>query len=605
MCGILGSVNFNFRSEILDLILHRGPDYGNLQSFQVGESQIIFGHRRLSILDLTEQGNQPMNSDDNNFSLIFNGEIYNYLDLKTTLDGINFKGHSDTEVLLHYLIKNGIQGMKDFNGVYSFAFLDKKSNKLYLARDPYGVKPFYYSIEKSQLIFSSEIKPIKKLINTSLDNESLAELLKLRYNPAEDTLYREINKLNPGHCMVYDLMTHQSEISSILRPAVAKRNLTFEHAVNQYADFFEKAVVRQLKSDVEIGTLLSGGVDSALVTYFAVKNSKSKIKSFTVGYDESDDSDELEYAAESARILGTDHHQVVIKENDFLNGFEKVIKMVEEPLGTTSSIPMYYLNREVSKYVKVTLTGQGADEPLGGYPRYKGEIYREYVPGFVIDLFKPIIPFIKNEKIRRFIFSAAEKDEIRRFEKAYTLFQNSEIKELIGYTDQRSYSKIKYFYNLTGGKNKNPAEAMMTIDLHMNLADDLLLYTDKVSMNFGVETRVPILDFELLEFIESLPLKYKINRGEGKYIHREFAKRILPESIASRKKLGFMAPTQKWFQHHLGDLIIKTLEDESSNFNRIFEKEAILKVIEKHKKGFNQEKQLFLLLSLYYWFKDL
>lgn len=604
MCGILGSVNLTFDHTILDLISHRGPDFAHIEQYDVADNTIHFGHRRLAILDLTEAGNQPMSTEDNRFSIIFNGEIFNHQELRTNLTDIEFRGHSDTETILYYLAKNGIEGVRDFNGQFAFAFLDKEAKKLFLARDPFGVKPLYFYQEDREMVFSSEIRPINALIRATLNKAALAQSLKLRYNPAENTLYNEIKKLMPGHYIECNLSDFKIILKPFIKPRLIKKELSLQQAVNQYGDLFEKAVKRQLMADVGIGVLLSGGIDSALVTYFAVKNSKDKIKSFTIGFEDDDDANELEEARISSNILGTHHYEVVIGQKDFGAMLEEVVRTVEEPLGTTSSIPMYFLNKEVAKHVKVVLTGQGADEPLGGYARYKGELYRKIFPPFLSRLLKPVAPLIKNEKIRRFLMASGERDIVRRFEKTYMLFDDDSIQRLTGLVDRDSYTSIDYFYRLVNGDSITPLEAMMSIDKHMNLADDLLLYTDKVSMHFGVETRVPVLDFELIEYIESLPMKFRIHQGEGKYIHKEFAKLVLPEKIVNRKKKGFKSPTGKWFEQDLGEMIQKVLKDNSNIFNQLFDSNEVNEILYLHKRGYNQEKQLFLILSLYFWFKN-
>ncbi|MBS7787520.1 asparagine synthase (glutamine-hydrolyzing) [Flavobacterium sp. CYK-55] len=604
MCGILGAININFNNAVLDSIKHRGPDYGEIQQYEFHNNTICFGHRRLSIVDLSPSGNQPMNTPDNQFSIIFNGEIYNHLDLQKKIQNVDFAGHSDTETIINYIAQHGIKGVSDFNGIFAIGLLDRNKGKIYLARDPFGVKPLYYYLSGNKLIFSSEIRPIKKMVTHNLDEDSLSELLKLRYNPSPDTLYSNILKLRPGHVLEFDLNTHEASISSYIKTVSINTNTTFSKAIDQYGILFEKAIKRQLMADVEIGTLLSGGVDSALVTYFVQQNSKNPVKTYTVGFEDNDAVNELEHARETSLILGTNHHQITITKDDFRKGLEKISQIVEEPIGTTSIVPMYYLNQEVAKTLKVVLTGQGADEPLGGYTRYKGEIYRKHVPNIMFDLAMPFSKKIRNEQLARSLYALGENDIIKRFEKIYTLFGDDEIFKILRRSDKRSYERIAYFYELLDCKSKNGVEAMMSIDTRMNLADDLLLYTDKVSMNFGLETRVPLLDTELIAFIESLPYSYRIKNGVGKYIHKEFAKTILPESIVNRKKLGFQSPTREWFKGDMGADYYNELKSSNSLFFEIFDKQEVLNFFKIHQSGINKEKQIFLLLSLYYWFKN-
>lgn len=605
MCGILGGINCAVNQELLDQIAHRGPDSGHIFSTQLEGNVVSLAHRRLAILDLSENANQPMLTDDGQCAIIFNGEIYNHLDLRKELTEVNFKTHSDTETILYYLKKYGIEGVSKLNGVFAFAFLELNHKKLYLARDPYGVKPLYFHIESNKLLFSSEIRPIKSSIQTSLNKEVLPQLLKLRYNPSPDTLYSEIQKLRPGHVLSYDLKQNQEEIKPFYKVYPAKRELSLNQAIQQYGDLFEKAIQRQMLSDVEVGVLLSGGIDSALVAYFANQNSPKPIRSFTVGFQDQDEANELNDARESAQILGTLHHEIVMDQTDFDKTWDKVVEIVEEPLGTTSIIPMYFLSREVSKHLKVVLTGQGADEPLGGYKRYQAEIYRKKLPAFIFNLAKPIAPLIKNESLRRFILSAGEQDVVKRFEKTYSLFTDREIKRLVGLNDHSSYQKINYYYQSLNVQNQSSLDAMMAVDMKLNLADDLLLYTDKITMHFGLEARVPILDLELVEFIESLPTKFKIKGGTGKFIHKEFAKTVLPDKIVNRPKKGFLSPTQRWFNKNSVQLIQMIAEDKDSGFLELFNLKEIEKILKMHKAGINQEKQLFLIISIYYWMKPI
>ena len=355
-----------------------------------------------------------------------------------------------------------------------------------------------------------------------------------------------------------------------------------------------------------MGVLLSGGIDSALVAYFAQKYSDKPIKTFTIGFSEDDDSDETLDAQETARILGTEHYEIKINDVQFENIFQKAIDIVEEPLGTTSIIPMYYLNELVANQgIKVVLTGQGADEPLGGYTRYRGEKMYGKIPSFLFHLVKPFSSLIKNESIYRAINALGEKDTVKRWKQIYTLFTEKEIKKLIKISELKSEGLIDYFFNLLDGKNKNSTNAMMSNDIRMNLCDDLLLYTDKISMNFSIEARVPMLDNDLIDFIESLPLEYKLNGIEGKYIHKKFAESVLPDEIIYRKKKGFKSPTEKWFRGKKGTVYKNMLTSKTTHFSEYFDIKEVAKIFDIHMKGKrNMEKQLFTLISIYFWMEN-
>ena len=607
MCGILGSINLEINETCLDTLFHRGPDSGAIEKFNIQGNEVYLGHRRLAIVDLTEMGHQPMFSNDSKFAIIFNGEIYNHMELREKLPSINFRGTSDTETILYYLAAFGIEAVNDFNGVFSIGFLDIEREKLYLIRDPFGVKPLYYGVENNTLVFSSEIRPIHHLYrNLSLDKGNIAELLKLRYNPAPDTIYKEVKKLRPGHVLAYDISdsTNRIEISSYIKSVNITKNYSFNKAVAKYGELFEAAVKRQLMSDVEIGSLLSGGIDSALVTYFAQKHLNSKIKTYTVGFEDIGFANELADAQITADFLKTDHRSICISSQNFKSVFEETCKIVEEPLGTTSILPMYYLNEAVSKELKVVLTGQGADEPLGGYARYKGEMMSNKYPAFLFDLMKPVANLSKKERWIRASQSLSIANPIKRWEHIYALFTDKEIMSLVNIKDIQSKERIQYFYDLLDCKNKKGVEGMMAVDMRMNLADDLLMYTDKVSMNFTIETRVPMLDIELIKFLESLPVDYKILSGQTKRIHKVFAEEVLPNEIINRPKKGFLSPTEKWFREDLGDYYIDLLNNSNkSGYFEVFNRKAVLDIFKEHKAGYNREKQIFTLLSLYYLIK--
>lgn len=606
MCGIVGTVNKPFDNQTLDLIRHRGPDDGDIVTLEAGDDEIYLGHRRLSIQDLTSAGHQPMHSACGKFVIIFNGEIYNHLELREKLPDIEWRGHSDTETIVNYIARYGIESIRDFNGIFGFGLFDIENSKLYVARDRYGVKPIYFYQAETELIFGSEIRPIKKLIHDEIDKDNLATLLKLRYNPAPTTLYKNIQKLRAGHVLEYDVKKHSLEMRSFIRPVAVNHTIAFEKATEKYGELFEQAIKRQLLADVEVGVLLSGGIDSALVAYYAQKQSEKPIKTFTIGFSEDDESDETLDARETARILGTEHYEIKISDDQFESVFRKCIEIVEEPLGTTSIIPMYYLNELVASHgVKVVLTGQGADEPLGGYTRYRGEMMYGKIPPFVFSLAKPLSGLVKNESIYRAINSLGEKDIVKRWELIYALFSDKEIQKLIKVSESKSGELIKYFYELLGGSKKDSTNAMMSNDMRMNLCDDLLLYTDKISMNFSIEARVPMLDNDLVDFIESLPLEYKIRGKEGKYIHKKFAESVLPKEIIYRKKKGFKSPTEKWFRGEKGLKYKNMLVSNNGVFGQVFDVKEVAKIFDTHMNGKrNMEKQLFMLISIYYWMEN-
>lgn len=536
--------------------------------------------------------------------IVFNGEIYNHSILRGGMREVPFSGHSDTETILHAIARRGIGAVRDFNGIFALAFLDRGQEKLYLARDPFGVKPLYYCQSGDTLVFSSEIKPVQALVRDEISPENLAELLRLRFSPSPDTLFKNIRKVRPGHVLEVDLKGPRLTMREYPFAAVPQpgSSLSFEAAVSRYGELFEQAVERQLMSDVEVGVLLSGGVDSALVAAFAQKRSGRPLKAFTVGFLDQDDSDEVADAAETAAYLGMDHHVTRIGFDDFLNTVKNCVGIVEEPVATTSVIPMFYLSELVSGHLKVVLSGQGADEYLGGYGRYQGEIYARLLPSFIVKCLQPLVSAagVKNAQLLRGVNTLRNTDDQKRFLEAYSVFAPDEIKRLIGFDDLRSESRISYLYEVLGCSRMTEAvERMMSLDMRLNLADDLLLYTDKITMHHSIECRVPMLDLNLVRFVESLPYHYRVRLRRGKIIHKAFAQKALPASIIHRKKKGFQSPTRHWFSKD--NVVRDILLDRSSRFSAYFDNAEVTRVLDEHAKGFNRDRHIFLLLSLYYW----
>nr|WP_319392941.1 asparagine synthase (glutamine-hydrolyzing) [uncultured Desulfobacter sp.] len=607
MCGILGTVNKNFDESVLNLIRRRGPDDSGIERFSIDDDVVTLGHRRLSIVDLSPAGHQPMSSMDKRFSIIFNGEIYNHLALRAKLPGAMFRGHSDTETILNYIAEYGIKSVREFNGIFSFAFLDSEKKTLILCRDPFGVKPLYYWQHSNQLVFSSEIRPVQKLAGDTIDLINLSELLSLRYSPSPDTLFKHIHKLRPGHFLTVTFGSDQLNLKE--EPFMCQKLCGYPNnsvdAIEQYGELLKKAVERQLMSDVEVGTFLSGGIDSALVAKYAQEKTSHPMKAFTVGFKEQHDSDEVEDAIVSADVIGSQSIITRVGFDDFLDVMQSCVKIVEEPLATTSIIPMYYLAQLASESVKVVLSGQGADESLGGYGRYQGELYHRFIPPFLAASGKNVIDFlgIGHEQLNRGLSALQYREDVSRFLSAYAVFEGPEIEKLIGMKDSKSRQRVQYFYDLNGcASMKSSVERMMAIDLRMNLADDLLLYTDKVTMHFSLECRVPMLDNDLVNFILGLPYDLRVGIGKSKIIHKEWAKKVLPASIINRKKKGFQSPTKKWFRSH--SPVWEMLLSKTSRFSNFFDIREVKKVLSDHEKGLNRERQIFLLLSLYYWLEE-
>ncbi|WP_417237345.1 MULTISPECIES: asparagine synthase (glutamine-hydrolyzing) [Flavobacteriaceae] len=611
MCGIIGSLNREVTKEVLSVIHHRGPDYQSSYKWQ----NVSLGHTRLSIVDLSEAGNQPMQTDCGRYSIVFNGEIYNHQELRKELEGINFKGHSDTETILYYLREKGIDSVKKFNGIFAFGFLDKLQNKLFIVRDPFGVKPVYYhSLESELHSFSSEMRGLFALgAPKELDHTLLSSFLKLKYSPSPLTLYKNIKKVAPGSVIEVD--TESKKILSQFhfgKVSAIDNNISEIDALEQYDFLLRKAIKRQLMSDVPISLLLSGGVDSALLAKIAKEESSGDIQTYTAGYvDANDDVNELDDAEISAKYIGVKNTKVILDEQVFLKELPHLIDSVEEPLGTQSIFPIHFLSKQINKDgYKVTLTGQGVDEPWGGYNRYNPQELIETLMKRK-SVFKGLLSNVKKDSFRRAVKAINAKDRIDGFTESYSLFDDTMLSSLLNHNNfdfkGRDFTNnlIKQNYDLYNLDSRSATAAMMVLDARMNLADDLLVYTDKISMQHSIETRVPFLDIELMAFAESLPNTMKVTLFKNKILHKRLAERYLPKEIIYRKKRGFKTPRKQWFKGEVGTALEKHILDSSGIFGDIFNKAEISNYFKLHREGkVNYEKQLFSLVVLSYWMND-
>jgi len=613
MCGIVGSVNSEIDEQTVALLKHRGPDSQGLVVENINENRIYLGHTRLSILDLSEAGNQPMYSDCRNYCIIFNGEIYNHLELRKSLPEVNFKGHSDTETILYYIRKFGIESVNDFNGIFAFAFLDKIQNKIYLARDHFGVKPLYYYWDSNVFIFSSELKTIlsNSAYKKDIDLNSLNTLLSFRYNPAPQTIFQKIYKLKAAHFISYNLNGELKECKYWRTPQKINHHISFEDAINQYRTLLEQAVKRQLLSDVPVGLLLSGGLDSAVLGFFLSKFNSAQLKTFTIGFEGKGDFNETQYAKETANLIGSQHHEVLINKKIYLETFNKSFYHVEEPIAEPTIPALYCVSALASQYVKVVMSGQGIDEPMGGYKRYFGEYlfskYSRLLQFAPLELIKKVFP--RSHTLERGLYAMKYKNDLDRFIGIFTIY-NDDLKNEVLKKDLQYLKDIKqnslFEDSFGSADNTNGSlSKLLYIDTRGMLPDDLLLFNDKITMANSIENRVPYLDIDLVNFIESLPIHFKVRGKIGKFLHREAVKEWIPKEIIQRKKRGFSTPVDEWFQDTLSETLEDLISDSGSFSQLYFNVNSLKKIIDNHrKKKRNYKNPLFMLLSLELWYKN-
>ncbi|GGG28276.1 asparagine synthase (glutamine-hydrolyzing) [Pontibacter amylolyticus] len=613
MCGIAGSINCVLTERDINQISHRGPDAQAIVEMPLGANKVYLGHTRLSIIELSEAGSQPMFTTCGNYCIVFNGEIYNHLELRKKLKGINFVGHSDTETILYYLREYGIEAVKDFNGIFAFAFIDKKQEKLYLVRDVFGVKPLYYYTNGDKLIFASEIKIIKNNSSYSkeLDLTALNTFLTFRYNPSPQTLFSGINKLEAASYLEFTSSSKSKLYCYWSTPQKINFKVTEQEAVAEYKRLLEQSIKRQLLSDVPVGLFLSGGLDSAVLGHLMSKHCEYTLKTFTVGFHGKGNYNELDDARETARLLQSDHYDLFMNREQYMNFFYNSFFHTEEPIAEPTIPALYYVSQLASRHVKVVLSGQGADEPMAGYNRYKGEKilakYQKLLSLLPLSLLSRVFP--NNSSIDRGIYSSKFKDELERFIGIYTLF-TPKMKEGLyknGLSDLINDKQKSFFarhYNLADNAGGSLSK-LLYVDLRTMLPDNLLLFNDKMTMANSIENRVPYLDIDLINFVESLPINLKLNGLVGKYIHRKAAEDWLPKSIINRKKRGFETPVGEWFEKDLANSLIDLVDSSNSFSNSYFDINFIKGMIHQHKsKKKDYQRHLFILLSLELWFKN-
>jgi len=615
ICGIFDRSGTPIDRAVLDrmssVIRHRGPDgEGKFVDGEVG-----LGHRRLSIIDVAG-GSQPIGNEEGNLQVIFNGEIYNFVELRKELEafGHRFQTRSDTEVIVHAYEQWGLDCVRRFNGMFAFALWDSRKRELLLARDHLGIKPLYYLMLGDRLLFASEIKSLLQhpACPRAIDLEALAELFSFRYVPSPKTLFQGIMKLPPAHLMLATKAGIEIKCFWTWVPQVRK---TWKEAelIEEYQLLLEDSVRLQLRSDVPLGLFLSSGIDSGGLLAIMSKYSNGPVQAFTIGFQGGEKTNEVEDAKDLARMFGADHHFQILAPDDYVRYYDRYMWDLEEPVGNETAAAFYFVARITSERVKVALTGQGADEPWAGYDRYLGvklsTLYSR-IPHGITNRLAPLVARIPSrmERLKRGVVSLGEPDLLTRFTKIYSFFSADMKKQL--YKGALRESFVDNHYGIRQALSRlqssvqhlDPLSQMLYIDTRANLPDDLLMVADKTSMANSLESRVPFLDYRLVEFIESLPVKLKLKGLTGKYLHKKAMQKWLPHEIVYRKKKGFDNPIDKWFRTTMKSFVDECLLSSDSSLARYFNQDYMRKMLELDREGKEQfRRQIYLLVSLELW----
>lgn len=586
MCGICGFIGEQKEQEriigpMLNAIRHRGPD-GQASRIKGGAA---LGFCRLSIIDL-EGGMQPMENEDGNMGLVFNGEIYNYKALRKRLEkaGHIFSSHSDSETVLHAFEEYGTGMLEHLRGMFAFAIWDEKKQRLFAARDFFGIKPFYYTVIHGCFVFASEIKSILEFPGCprEVNREALEQYLSFQYSILDETFFKGIYRLPAGSFLIYE--NGKIQVERYFDPMLTPKKM---HGDQKIMDRLEKTLRESIEvhmvSDVEIGAFLSGGVDSSFVAERFSGN-----KAFTVGFmDKNSKYNEIQASEELAEKLGLEHHTKTIGREEFWDAVPKVMYYLDEPSGDASAIALYFVSQEAAKYVKVATSGEGADELFGGYNIYLEPDALKWMAWIPKGARKKLGILAERlpEKIkgRNYLIRAA-KDVEERFIGNANIFSNEERKQILRVpanalpTDQL----LKKYYDKAS--KLNDVDKMQYVDLTCWLEGDILLNADRMSMANSLELRVPYLDREVFKVARMMPSHAKTRNHQTKYLFRKVTEKYLPQESADRKKLGFPVPIRVWLKEEPCYLAVKEAFS-SDTARKYFCCDQILKLLEEHKKG--------------------
>jgi len=619
MCGICGQFNFADSAPVArrdveamtKTMAHRGPDD---EGYYVN-GPLGLGFRRLSIIDLGG-GHQPMSDSEETVWVVFNGEIYNFQELRNELEGLGhvFRTKSDTEAIVHGYKQWGEEILNRLNGMFGLAIWDERLRRLVLARDPFGIKPVYFKVDDSRLYFGSEMRPIRAMMakGAEIDPTAVNLFLRHRFTPSPYTIIRGIRKLAPGTKLT--VQNGHYEVSRWYRfnPTSFTPAKSPGEAAEELLELYKRAIKRQLISDVPVGLLLSGGVDSGLL--LALMNLCGQAwPTYTVGYGLTYADDELADAQETARVLGSKHTSITLTNSAFEEALPKIVAALEEPVATSSIVPMYFVCERAREDVKVALVGQGPDELFGGYRRHLGVRYDNLwagVPGWIRRMISSGVAALpRNETLKRGVQSLAIRDRMQRYQHVLSLLPGADVDGLFqrGVLDDKAGDTIlECWASMTElMSSTDELGGLQFLEVRSTLPDELLLYADKLSMAHALELRVPYVDKEIVEYVERLPSNLKVRNGAGKWLHKQVCRSFLPESIIKRRKRGFNCTVvDDWFRSALDSKMIETLLDSGSRLYDYLEPGAVRKLFDEHSSGrCDNHKVLFSLIVLEEWMR--
>lgn len=622
MCGIVGEFNKSRSKSLIaatlqhmtDVIKHRGPDD---EGFYV-EDGLGLGMRRLSIIDLSS-GQQPVYNEDKSIVLVFNGEIYNYVELREDLikRGHQLYTNSDTEVIVHLYEDYGDECVRHLRGMFGFALWDIPKQRLLVVRDRLGIKPIYYTPVSQGVIFASEIKSLllHPEITAQPDLQSLSNFLSLKYVPAPQTMFENIRVLPPGYRLICDVNGFRIEqywdISFANQfPATVNE----DELVEELEYILNEAVRLHLRADVPFGAFLSGGIDSSTIVALMSRYLNEPVKTFSVGYSgKGSEYSELPYARIVAEKYHCTHHEILLGAEDLIELMPKVVWHLDQPIADQAALANFMVSRLARQHVKMVLTGEGGDELFAGYARYVGEnlspffnVMPQSVKSLAVNLSQHL-PGLRRQKLA--LYALSHPDEVKRLTNWFPLLNPDAKALLLSDTVKSRIDEADAYYIFAQQLSKTDAQdvlsRMLYVDTKLWLPDDLLARGDKTSMANSLEARIPILDHHLVEFAARVPSKYKVNGLQRKYLLRKFSSKLLPEAIINRKKQGFPMPVSLWFRETAQEFVHDTLSVSRIQQRGLYEPQSVIQLLKEHDSGFADHGTIiWSLMNIELWYQQ-
>jgi asparagine synthase (glutamine-hydrolysing) len=631
MCGITGFIDYSGNSNLATLnkmtnsLLHRGPD--SVGTVMLNDQyQIGLGHTRLSIIDLSDCGSQPMTDETRNYTIVFNGEVYNFKEIKSELQtyGFKFRSTSDTEVVLSAYIKWGIRAVDKFIGMFAFTIYDKVNNKVTFCRDRTGVKPFYYAVLPHIILFGSELKSLMAhpSFQKKIDFNSLASYFRRGWIAAPYTIFESTYKLKPGHYIEINLNNREFNERCYWNVheyyKMDELEMSFNEAKEHVHRLLKSACEYRMIADTEVGIFLSGGFDSSTVAAILQQGRTKKLNTFSIGF-EDERFNEAPYAKAIASHLGTNHHELICNSTDALKLIPDLPFNYDEPFADSSAIPTMLVSKLASSKVKVCLSADGGDEVFGGYLKYYDKLSDfDKVKAIPTLLRKPLLPLlnflatssnskdplyrIRLEKLQS-ILAHKDLSQMFRYRSEPIHFSNNELSKLLQEKNV-SFSMQTFYDHVNLREGIDQAMFMMAVDYKTTLVDDILVKVDRATMAYSLEAREPLLDHRLVEFCARLNRKFHYKNDQSKSLLKEICYEYIPKCLIDRPKKGFSIPTDDWLKNDLKNIVMECSNEQFLIEQNIFKVKSCLKMLENFYKGFDKNaERIWFFLMFQMWYK--